>query len=187
MIQGIAILGLNGCGKSTLAHALSKQTGYYEMDVEDYYFPEQRDSLRQALDIQESGSRTKNVQMDSLVNLPYSVPRTKSDVETLLNKDIESHPYFILSGVTMNWGEAILSHIDIAFGIKAPLEERLQRIQAREKKRFGTRVLEGGDMFVQQREFHKTVKMRNEKVVEDSVKKLYCPVIVLDIHINRSK
>ena len=116
MIQGIAILGLNGCGKSTLAHALSKQTGSYEMDVEDYYFPEQRDSRRQALDIQESGSRTKNVQMDSLVNLPYSVPRTKSDVETLLNKDIESHPYFILSGVTMNWGEAILSHIDIVFG-----------------------------------------------------------------------
>mgnify|MGYP003306787199 FL=1 len=38
MIHGIAIMGLNGCGKSTLAHALSKALGFYEMDVEDYYF-----------------------------------------------------------------------------------------------------------------------------------------------------
>lgn len=36
MIQGIAIFGLNGGGKSTLVHALAKQIGYYEMDVEDY-------------------------------------------------------------------------------------------------------------------------------------------------------
>ena len=36
MVQGIAIFGLNGGGKSTLAHAVAKQTGYFEMDVEDY-------------------------------------------------------------------------------------------------------------------------------------------------------
>ncbi|MDY3274855.1 MAG: hypothetical protein SOX33_03545 [Agathobacter sp.] len=50
MVQGIAIFGLNGGGKSTLAHALAKQTGYFEMDVEDYYFPEQKKSRKWALD-----------------------------------------------------------------------------------------------------------------------------------------
>ena len=40
MIRGIAIMGLNGCGKSTLAHAIAKRLDFYEMDVEDYYFPE---------------------------------------------------------------------------------------------------------------------------------------------------
>ena len=50
MIHGIAIFGLNGGGKSTLAHALAKQTGYFEMDMEDYYFPEQRESRKQALE-----------------------------------------------------------------------------------------------------------------------------------------
>lgn len=48
MIRGIAIMGLNGCGKSTLAHAVGKRLGFYEMDVEDYYFPEQKYS-RQAI------------------------------------------------------------------------------------------------------------------------------------------
>ena len=38
MVYGIAIMGLNGCGKSTLAHEISKRLNYFEMDVEDYYF-----------------------------------------------------------------------------------------------------------------------------------------------------
>ena len=42
MIQGIAIFGLNGGGKSTLAHALAKQLDCFEMDVVDYYFPDQK-------------------------------------------------------------------------------------------------------------------------------------------------
>ena len=50
MIRGIAILGLNGCGKSTLAHALAKKLNFYEMDVEDYYFPEQEESRKKVLD-----------------------------------------------------------------------------------------------------------------------------------------
>ena len=52
MIHGIAIMGLNGCGKSTLTHALSKAIGFYEMDVEDYYFPEQKRSRQAVLEHQ---------------------------------------------------------------------------------------------------------------------------------------
>lgn len=55
MMQGIAIVGLNGAGKSTLTHALAKQTGYFEMDVEDYYFPEQRESGKSALENKRKG------------------------------------------------------------------------------------------------------------------------------------
>ena len=38
-------------GKSTLTHALAKQIGCFEMDVEDYYFPEHRESRKYALEI----------------------------------------------------------------------------------------------------------------------------------------
>ena len=38
MICGIAVMGLNGCGKSTLAHAIGKKLGFYEMDIEDYIY-----------------------------------------------------------------------------------------------------------------------------------------------------
>ena len=48
--MGIAIFGLNGAGKSTLAHALAKKLNFYEIDVEDYYFPEQMQSRKNALE-----------------------------------------------------------------------------------------------------------------------------------------
>ena len=174
MIQGIAIVGLNGAGKSTLTHALAKQTGYFEMDVEDYYFPEQRESRIAALD--------NKTDMDNacIGELPFSRPRTKREVQAAISEDIKAHPQFILAGVTMNWSEEILSHIDIAFWVQAPLEERLKRIQSREEKRFGTRALAGGDMYAQQIEFRKVVEKRDPKYVEESVEKLSCPVIVLD-------
>lgn len=174
MIQGIAILGLNGGGKSTLAHALAKQTGYFEMDVEDYYFPKQSTSRKWALD------HNSMVNTEHWGELPFSNPRTKSEVQAALIEDIKSHPKFILSGVTMNWSDEILSHIAIAFQIQTPLEERLKRIQAREEKRFGARVLAGGDMFMQQTEFRKMVEKRDSKAVEESTRKLNCPVIVID-------
>ena len=64
--------------------------------------------------------------------------------------------------------------------MQTPLEERLKRIQGREEKRFGERVLPGGDMYTQQREFRKVVENRDAKAVEESAKRLGCPVIVLD-------
>lgn len=174
MIQGIAICGLNGGGKSTLAHLLAKQIGYYEMDVEDYYFPEQRES------------RQWNLENDSAIDtvylgeLPFSHPRTKSEVQTALIEDIKVHPRFIISGVTMNWSEEILNRIDIAFWVQTPKEERLKRIQSREEKRFGARAFAGGDMHAQQMAFRKMVASRDEKMVEESVGKLNCPIVILD-------
>lgn len=174
MIQGIAVFGLNGGGKSTLTHALAKQIGYFEMDVEDYYFPQQRESRKWAL---EDRSVIENDQSDEL---PFSNPRTKSEVQTAILENIKIHPRFIISGVTMNWCDEILSSIDIAFWVQTPLEERLKRIQAREEKRFGARVLDGGDMYEQQMEFREMVKNRNLNEVEECTTKLGCPVIVID-------
>ena len=173
-MQGIAIFGLNGGGKSTLAHALAKQIDFFEMDVEDYYFPEQRESRKWALE------NSNAINAEHLEDLPFSNPRTKSEVQDAIMEDIKKHPKFILAGVTMNWCDEILSSIDIAFWIQTPLEERLKRIQAREEKRFGSRVLEGGDMYEQQREFRKVVANRDRKIVEECAKKFKCPVIVLD-------
>lgn len=174
MIRGIAIFGLNGGGKSTLAHALAKQIGYFEMDVEDYYFPEQKASRKWALE------NTEIMNTELLSKLPFSNPRTKHEVQNAIIEDINAHPQFILSGVTMDWSDEILSRIDVAFWIQAPLEERLKRIQAREELRFGTRVLVGGDMFTKQMEFRKMVENRNLNAVVESARKLNCSVIVID-------
>ena len=94
MREGIAIVGLNGSGKSTLGHALAKKLGYYEIDVEDYYFPEQRESRRAALD------GNYEVNCDYLGEIPYSVSRSKEEVELAIAKEIATHPKYIATGVT---------------------------------------------------------------------------------------
>ena len=81
--NGIAIVGLNGSGKSTLGHMLAKETGYHEMDVEDYFFPEQRESRRNALE------GTADMTAGAL---PFSAPRGKEQVEKALLDDIRLHP-----------------------------------------------------------------------------------------------
>ena len=86
MIDGIAIFGLNGGGKSTLAHALAKQINYFEMDVEDYYFPEQKASRKWALE------NNSMIDTEYLGELPFSISRTKQEVQTAILEDIKAHP-----------------------------------------------------------------------------------------------
>ena len=143
MREGIAIVGLNGSGKSTLGRALVKKLGYYEIDVEDYYFPEQRESRRAALD------GNYEVNCDYLGEIPYSVSRSKEEVELAIAKEIATHPKYIATGVTMNWSPEVLSTIKIVFWLKTDTDERMRRVKDREEKRWGSRVSEGGDMYEQ--------------------------------------
>ena len=168
MIHGIAIMGLNGCGKSTLTHALSKAIGFYEMDVEDYYFPEQKYSRQAVLEQQ------FDVKCEYKGELPYSEPCSKSEVQEMIRSDIAKHPQFVICGVTMNWDEDILDAIDIAFVLEAPTDERVKRVQHREEVRFGSRVLPGGDMYEQQKHFRDLIGSRTAEGVEESAGKLRC-------------
>ena len=149
MIRGIAIMGLNGCGKSTLAHTIAKRLDFYEMDVEDYYFPEQKNSRQAVLEQQ------YDVKCEYKGELPYSMPRSAKEVQEMIRNDIEKHPQFVISGVTMNWDEDILSLIDVAFILEVPAEKRVKRVQHREEVRFGSRVMSGGDCMSSKRHLEK--------------------------------
>ena len=168
MYNGIAIIGLNGAGKSTLAHVLAKKLHYFEIDVEDYYFPEQRSSRINALEVRTSAD---------VSFIPYLSPRAKSEVEFAIRKDINCNPQFVLSGVSLNWSESILSQIDIVFYLHVPLSERLRRIRSREAQRFGSRILPGGDMYEQHNEFLNKIENRSEQEITRSLEKLSCPVV----------
>lgn len=171
MKQGIAIIGLNGSGKSTLNHLLSRALGWFEMDVEDYYFPEQKAHRQWALD---------HAEVQETAQQPYSGERDQAEVEAALLRDMEAHPQFVLSCVRLNWSEALRSRIGMAFYLQAPLELRLARIRSREEKRFGARALPGGDMYARQESFRALVSRRDPAMVEASIAELACPVIRLD-------
>ncbi len=174
MIRGIAIMGLNGCGKSTLAHTISKKLGFYEIDVEDYYFPEQKDSRQAILE------QKYDVECKYKGEIPYSVSCSKTEVQEMIRKDIERHPQFVIAGVTMNWEEDILSAIDIVFILEVPGEERVKRVQQREEIRFGSRVMPGGDMYEQQKEFRDIIASKSDQSVEESANKIQCRKVKLD-------
>ena len=167
-------MGLNGCGKSTLAHAIGKKLGFYEMDIEDYYFPEQKYSRQAILEQQ------YDVKCEYKGELPYSVPRSKIEVQEMICDDIKRHPQFIISGVTMNWAEDILSAIDVVFILEVPAGERVKRVQQREENRFGSRVMLGGDMYEQQKEFREIIANRSSQLVEESANKIQCRKVKLD-------
>lgn len=197
MINGIAVFGPNGAGKSSITHALAKRLAYAELDAEDLYFPEQRASRQKALEGgvdpagsidsawgpgSEKGSDPAGGP-DPMAHsgaMPFSRPRTKEEVQSGLLRELDAHPRFILSGVTMNWPEEILAKIGIAFWVQAPLELRLRRIGEREERRFGARVLPGGDMYEQQKAFREMVAGRDPKTIEQTAARLHCPVYPLD-------
>ena len=174
MIRGIAIMGLNGCGKSTLAHAIAKRLDFYEMDVEEYYFPEQKNSRQAVLEQQ------YDVKCEYKGELPYSMPCSAKEVQEMIRSDIEKHQQFVISGVTMNWDEDILSVIDVAFILEVPAQERVKRVQHREEVRFGSRVMSGGDMYEQQKAFRDIIANRSNERVDESADRLQCKKVRLD-------
>jgi hypothetical protein len=46
----------------------------------------------------------------------------------------------------MVWGDALLAHVDLIVFVVTPIPVRLERLAAREKARFGDRIVPGEDM-----------------------------------------
>lgn len=154
MPEGILITGLNGCGKSTVCRLLAEKLNYFSMDVEDYYF----------------------IKSD----IPYSKFHTLEETQRLMERDIEKHKKFVLATVNCNWEEKINSAFKLAVVLKAPLEIRMERINRREYKKFGNRVLEGGDLYGSQQKFHSKVLARTDEHTEKQMQYISCPVLELD-------
>ncbi|MBQ7017268.1 MAG: AAA family ATPase [Firmicutes bacterium] len=154
MEKGIIICGLNGSGKTTTGREVAARLCFKRMDVEDYYF------------------------LDS--EIPFSVSRTKDEVRELMWADIQLHKNYVLSSVGCDWGEKIENTYALAVFLTAPRETRMARIDHREIVRFGDRVLEGGDMYEQQKRFRQFVSGRSEEPYRAKVMQLNCPVLELD-------
>lgn len=153
--SGIVVVGLNGCGKTTLGRALARELGAFRMDVEDYFFPP----------------------TDAV---PFTVSRTNAEARLGILADVSAHPRFVLSLVNGNWCEGLADHLRCAIFLSAPWETRRGRIDARERLRFGDRVLPGGDMYEQQRAFRAHVAGRTEAPIEDWLVTNALPSLRLD-------
>ena len=150
----ILICGLNGSGKTTLGKKLADALGFQFLNDEDYFFLKS--------------------------DIPYSKSRTDEEVREFITSYIEQHKNIVLTATRGDLGDEINSFYDTVIYLFAPLELRLSRIKKREYDRFGKRVLKGGDMYEQQKEFHNFVVSRTTEKTEKWLNTLSCGVVKLD-------
>lgn len=153
-IHGILVFGANGSGKTTLGHELAQKFNCKHMDVEDYYF------------------------LPS--DIPYTVSRTKDEAIPLILADIEKYCDFVLSAVTGDFGEKIISKFDFAVCLTVPRGIRIDRIRKRRIEKYGGRLLPGGDMYDNNERFIEFAAMRPLDKIDDFARLLNCPVFYLD-------
>ena len=152
--EKLIVCGLNGAGKSTFGRALSKALGYKFADIEDYYF--------------------------SPDDITYSHPKSKEEVSKLLCGDITSNENFILSAIKGDYGDDVSNAFTLAIYLYVPKEIRLNRVKERSAKRFGDRILQGGDLYLKEGGFFHTVEMRTGSIVSDWLIKYDIPIMILD-------
>ena len=153
---GIQICGLNGCGKSTVGKALAKAMGFHFIDNENLYF-----------------SRTDG-------SAPYANPRPKEEVEKLLLDEIYEHPNFVFSAVKGDYGCDVVPLYDLVVVLEVPKEIRMQRVRDRSFRKFGSRMLPGGDVYDWEESFFQMVASRTDDYVEKWLHTVQCHIIRVD-------
>ena len=154
MPGGILVFGANGSGKTTLGRELARILNFKHMDHESYAFKESE--------------------------IPYTSPRSHEECIELMLVDIKKHPGFVISAVTGDFGNEILSFYDLAVFLSAPIELRMNRIKQRDYERYGERICEGGDMYEQRLKFADFAATRPLSKIEQWATSLSCPVLRLD-------
>jgi adenylate kinase family enzyme len=152
----IIVCGGNGAGKSTLGKALAQALGFVFMDVEDYYFP-QNDA-----------------------DYKYDTVRTREQVNALLLDDMKKHQQFVLASVKGNFDENVRAMLNRAVYLHVPKDVRMQRVYDRSFRKFGDRMLHGGDLYEREQRFLDMVRQRPENEVLESLRSLNIPIIQLD-------
>lgn len=151
---GIIVCGLNGSGKSTLGRALAEKLGFHFIDSEKLFFPE--------------------------TDTEYAAPRPRKEAVKILEDEIKAHENFVFASVIGDYGEEILSRYSCAVLVNVPKEIRLQRIKNRSFQKFGSRMLEGGELYEREKAFLDMASSRPEDYSLKWTSTLHCPVIHVD-------
>ncbi len=117
----IHIFGASGSGTSTLAKAVSSESGFLWMDTDTYYW---------------------------LPTEPiYTAKREIPERIALMQRDIDAAEGVVLSGSLISWGDIFVPQFTLAVRLSVPQHIRIDRLKKREYAAFGDRILPGGDMY----------------------------------------
>jgi adenylate kinase family enzyme len=155
------IYGASGSGTSTLGKYISKQLGYTFMDTDEYYWLP--------------------------TNPQYTTTRAKTERIQMMKKDILSSDNVVISGSLVDWGDSLIPYFTLAIRVITDSKVRIARLKEREKKEFGSRIDDGGDMYKNYLEFIEwaaaydtgNVMMRSKAKHDEWEKLLRCRQIVV--------
>lgn len=123
----INIIGASGTGKTTLAKAVAAKFQFPHFDSDDYY----------------------HFQTDP----PFQKQRSPEDRLNLLMSDLNKNPSWVLSGGAGVWNPAPPVDYSLVVFLYLSPDIRLERLRQRELQLYGKRILIGGDMEVDHKEF----------------------------------
>lgn len=160
--QVVHIYGASGSGTSTLGRYISEKLGYFFMDTDDYFWEP--------------------------TNPPYTTKRNPSTRINLMREDIERYDNVVISGSLVDWGDELIPLFTLAIRVETDTNIRLERLKAREREKFGSRIDIGGDMYDNHVEFINWaasyddggIDMRSKAKHDDWQKQLICPLILVD-------
>ena len=157
----IHVFGASGSGTSTLARALAAHIGCPHFDVDSYYWQP--------------------------TDPPFRVKRHPDERLSLLRADLDGQTW-VLSGSMVSWGDVLTHRFTLAVFVYVPQAVRIQRLEVRERERYGSRIEPGGDMHTQYGEFIEWASSydsprtdtRTKVVHEAWIEKLPCKVVRVD-------
>lgn len=125
------IFGSSGSGSTTLAKKIADDYAFKFIDVDDYLWKK--------------------------TDPPFTERYTNEEALNLIKKAIKPCDKVVISGALVGIADELKDSIDLFVYINLDLHIRIQRIKERELKRFGKRILPGGDLYSQHLDFLKWV------------------------------
>lgn len=127
MSRRIHITGASGSGTSTLGRALANRLASQAFDTDDFYWLP--------------------------TDPPFRHPRPSADRVRLMGDLFLSRSDWILSGSLQTWGAPAMARVTHVVFLTLSSGQRLARLRARERQRFGARIAPGGDLEAAHRGF----------------------------------
>ena len=123
----IHITGASGAGVTSLGRALADALAITHHDTDDYFWLP--------------------------TNPPYREMREVADRIRLMREVFLDRSDWVLSGSLDGWGDPVIPLFDLVVFLYAPTAIRLERLRAREARRFGEAVAPGGSQHEQAGKF----------------------------------
>jgi adenylate kinase family enzyme len=161
-LRRVHVCGPSGAGTSTLGRLVHRERALVFLDSDDFYW---------------LASET-----------PFSKKRPSEERKELLRKAASLDREWIISGSMMGWGDFLVPALTRVIYLWKPAEIRIERLAAREKKRFGSRIEPDGDLRAQYETFLDWAGsydsggqgMRSRLSEEAWMARLACPILRIE-------